>query len=519
MGKPKQWLIGAIAVAAVLPPVLAATVLGVPAHLLLTPQGIANAAREFWRIVGPGGQLHPAYFLEHKGHLVIEGLLAVIIMYLFLQHSFKPKARSEEPLTEKEIDQLCKEWKPEPLVPTLAEQDKLRTRVVTGYQGKHVVVDGKKALDLATFNFLNLGNNANQLEVARKTVDKYGVGSCGPRGFYGTIDVHLHLESALAKFMGTDEAIIYSYDIATASSVVPAFANRRDVLVVDELCSFPIQQGALLSRAQVLWFKHNDMADLERLLKQVDADDKRKKKPLNRRIILVEGVYGNVGDLAPLRQLYELKEKYKWRLMVEETHSFGVLGKTGRGAVEHAGLRPDQVEIICGSMGTVLGSVGGFCVGSNEIVEHQRLSGLGYCFSASLPPYLATAAHASLDTLADKGPSLLGALRKNAAAMRRELKKVPGWVVAGGGDAEVSPLIHLHLAKPPADARAHEELLHNLAAHMLKSSGVMVTVPVYSCLERSPPPPGLRMCVSAALEDADITAAVNALKKATKELV
>lgn len=101
MARPAHFLIGMASIVAIIPPALAATVLGVPVNLLLTPQGIGDVVREFWRIVGPGGQLHPAYFLEHKGHLVVEGLLAVIIIYLFLQHSFKPKARSEEPLTEK----------------------------------------------------------------------------------------------------------------------------------------------------------------------------------------------------------------------------------------------------------------------------------------------------------------------------------------------------------------------------------------------------------------------------------
>jgi len=277
----------------------------------------------------------------------VEALLVVVIAYLFLQHSFKPHPRSEDPLTEKDIQNLCREWEPEPLVPKLKEHEEgFKTKVLTGASGIHATVDGRTVLNLASANMLCLGGTADMTETARDTIEKYGVGSCGPRGFYGTIDVHLQLEDQLAQFMGTDECIIYSFDIATVASIVPAFASRKDIIIADECCSFPIQQGIELSRASVHYFKHNDVADLERILISVDESERKQKKPLNRRLIIVEGIYATRGDMAPLDKIYEIKEKYKYRLLVEESFSFGVLGRTGRGACEHFGLKPKQV---CGS--------------------------------------------------------------------------------------------------------------------------------------------------------------------------
>ncbi|KAL6753741.1 pyridoxal phosphate-dependent transferase [Haematococcus lacustris] len=492
---------------------------GVDGVLVPGVKQLAHAARDFWAFIGPGGTLHPAYFLEHKGHIVVEALLLAIICYLFLQHSFKPRAKSEDSLTEREIDQLCREWQPEPLVPSLPEHDVPKSRLISGYDGKYIIADGCKALNLATFNFLNLSGTAEQLSVAHAAVDKYGVGSCGPRGFYGTIDVHLQLEAELAQFMGTAQAIMYSYDIATVSSIIPAFANRKDTLVVDECCAFPIQQGAVLSRASLHYFKHNDMADLERILQAIEVQERKDRKPLTRRMIVVEGIYSNTGELAPLTQLLALKNKYKYRLLVEESNSFGVLGKTGRGATEHWGVDPGQVDVVCASLGNSLGSVGGFCVGTEETVEHQRLSGSGYCFSASLPPYLAVAASSALATLKTSGAPLLARLRSNAGSLRRELRQLAAFKLVEGPGTEVSPLIHLHLTQAPKDRAAAQALLQRIADHALHKSGVLVAVPQYAAIERTKPRPSIRLCCSSELEDADITAVASALKAAARSIL
>lgn len=165
------------------------------------------------------------------------------------------------------------------MVPAVSPEDELPDPpTVEQWESSHwVTVSGRRALNLTTADFLGLGSDPGVLAAARATVERYGVGSCGPRGFYGTFDVHLDLERDLAKFMGEEEAIIYSYDIATVASVIPAFASRADVLVMDEGCGYPVQQGAKLSRARVYTFKHNDADDLAALLARLEAEERRER--------------------------------------------------------------------------------------------------------------------------------------------------------------------------------------------------------------------------------------------------
>ena len=218
----------------------------------------------------------------------------------------------------------------------------------------YVTVDGKKLLNMECTDFHGLLTKREIQDACHKCIEKYGVGSCGPRAFYGTVDVHLQLEEHIAKFAGVQESIIYSFDIAMLPSVLPAFANRKDVIVVDEAVHYPTQNGCHLSRAQICTFKHNDMADLENVLIDIDRKHKLEKKPLNRRFILVEGIYHTSGDVAPLDEVYRLKCTYKYRLIVDESLAFGVLGKTGRGACEHFGLAPNQVDIVTASLSNSL---------------------------------------------------------------------------------------------------------------------------------------------------------------------
>lgn len=496
----------------------------VPAARQAAPQLalLHTAAVDAWTLVAPGGELHPAAFIKHKGHLLVEGLLLVVISALLLQGSTQPKGGKEDRLTEKEVQELCEEWEPEPLYPSLPpEQRDWKEPVISSQVGTQVVVNGKKALNFASLNFLGLAGLEDVRDACRATIHKYGVGSCGPRGFYGTIDVHLQLEERLARFMGTEEAILYSYDLATLPSILPAFASKKDLIICDEGVNYAIQNGAHLSRATVLYFKHNDPTDLERLLQAQEEADRRHRKPLNRRFIVVEGIYANTGDLAPLDRLRELKEHYRYRLVVDESVSLGVLGRTGRGAAEHYGFAADDLEIVCGSMSNTLGSIGGFCAGDREMVDHQRLSGLGYCFSASLPPFLATAGVCALDHLEAEGPDLMAALRRNAATFRRLAADIPGLAVVGGEEAQVSPLVHLALHPKPAPEEydAGDARLQRVVDECLGREGVLVARARYSKLERVRPQPSIRVAVTAQHTEADLQKAVAALKSACKRVL
>jgi len=211
----------------------------------------------------------------------------------------------------------------------------------------------------------------------------------------------------------------------------------------DECVSFAIQKGIDASRSRVVYFKHNDMRDLEdKLLQQQQADVKNPKKAAKtRRFLIAEGIYINTGELCPLRELVELRKRYKLRLFLDETVSFGTIGKHGRGLTEFLGVDKTEIDLISASLETSVGSVGGFCVGSHFIVEHQRLSGLGYCFSASQPPFLTQAAICALNIF-EKQPQIFEQLNDVAEKVNKQFQKLSCFTLSGHA---VSPVKHLRL--------------------------------------------------------------------------
>eukprot|EP00899_Mesostigma_viride_P001408 jgi/Mesvir1/11268/Mv01068-RA.1 len=437
-------------------------------------------------------------------HILIELFLLVVIGYLFLQKSYKP----QRALTEKEIDQLCAEWQPDSLHPPLKKwQETCDPPIIKGAcTPRCTLEDGREAVNLVSFNYLGMLMEPHVQETVLKGIDKYGCGSCGPRGFYGTIDVHVDLEKRLAQFMGTEEAILYSYGMATVSSTIPAFAKAGDLIICDAGANFAIQTGLVLSRSTFKFFKHNDVADLERVLLQVAAEDKAKKRALNRRFIVIEGIYHNHGDIAPLPEIIALKERFCYRLIVDESHSFGVLGATGRGISEHFGVPTTKLDIITAAMGHSLASVGGFCCSTHVVVDHQRLSGLGYVFSASLPPYTAFASLAALDIL-EKEPARLKALAANATLVHKGLSKLKGMVLVG--DA-ISPVKHLRLAKPSGNEDTDVVCLQAILKEAL-GKGVLLAQAKHTPQDTMAPGPSIRVCISSAHTQAELKAACKAI--------
>lgn len=249
----------------------------------------------------------------------------------------------------------------------------------------------------------------------------------------------------------------------------------------------------------VVTFRRNDMAHLEAVLQRVVVAGR--KKPLNRRFIVVEGVSVHRGDVAPLAEIAALKRQYKFRLAVDETLSFGVLGANGRGAAEAAGLAPGDVEIITGSLGTGPGSAGGFCVGSRVMVDHQRLSGSGYCFSASLPPVLAVGATAALEVFEGDCEGILTRVADAARALRAEVRGVSGLrdLAAGGGvgDAAGSPVVVAVLAARRESAAEEVRVLAAIREGLLER-GALVELQRPGVLDGGQVQPALRMLATAA---------------------
>lgn len=454
----------------------------------------------------------PAY------HLIFEAMLIIWIVKLMFSKAYAP---DKTILTEKEKEDLINEWQPEPLVPDVPDDHPLlqamNNNIITGRPDKVMVINGKKVKNMASMNFLGLLGDASIEEAAQKALNKYGVGSCGPRGFYGTMDVHLELEDRLAKFMNTEEAILYSYGFSTIASAIPAYSKRGDVIFVDKGVCFAIQKGLIASRSHIKYFEHNDMNDLERLCLEQQKEDKRlpKKAKVTRRFLVVEGLYAKHGDICPLPQLIEMKWKYKLRIIVEESFSFGVLGKTGRGVTEHFGINIDQVDLMAACLENAIGGAGGFCCGKKYIVDHQRLSGLGYCFSASLPPMLASGAIQSLNII-ENDPGLLSRLRENCERIHKQLSKIEGMRVFGD---PLAPCKHLSLLEPSDDRDIDNRTLEKIAQEAL-SNGLAVTPARYLeneeyCL----PPPSIKIAVNVKFTDEEIDECMSILSEACRKVL
>jgi len=480
---------------------------------------------------------------DNPVHLLVETTLIVLILYILIKRP-TPKKTKVETLPSSVVQELIDEFEPEPLCPPMDKGAEmiLEDRIVLeGKAKKYTKVRGveEPVLNMVTFDFLGIGQRDEIKQAATKALDKYGCGSCGPRGFYGSIDVHVYLEQHLAKYFGTEEAIVYSDAASTLSSSIPAFSNRADLLVVDDGCNDPIMTGVNLSRSRVLFFKHNDMKDLESILEKIDEEDKRLNRKPQRRFIIVEGLYRNYGDIAPLPELMELKEKYKWRIYVDESHSIGVFGKGGRGVHEHFGIPSKDIDLLISALSTTLSSVGGFCVGSREVVEHQRLSGSGYCFSASSPPFVSTCASAGIEIMTNEADKMIPKLQKNAKFFNAKVNDCSDGRLVTTSNPE-SALVHIRLGSEyrHADGRnsyteetrcAEESVLREIVREV-KKKGYLLCVSNYivaassrKAVGKNPPqalpPPSIRAVVTTLQTEDELESVAKALAEIAKRVV
>jgi len=321
-------------------------------------------------------------------------------------------------------------FKPEPLVPRTVNTSKLASSHLEAV----TTVEERQAKDMRRFDplgYVAAPSKAAQ-EAIEKTMDVYGFGACGPRGFYGTTKPHLELEQSIKSFLGVDSAIVYSAGAVTISSVLPALVQPGDKVIVEKETSLGVKAGLRLCKSDVHWVPHNDLAAIEATLKKLaeaaEANKKRKDGKATekkRTFLVIEALNQRTGAVAPLAELVELKEKYGALLLLDETLSFGTLGAHGRGLCEFADVSASRVDAIVGSLEHAVANVGGFCAGRMRLVEHQRLAGAGYCYSASSPPSSCAAAQAVIEELATKpeGEKRLKQLRENAEALHDGLSE------------------------------------------------------------------------------------------------
>ncbi|KAI8976903.1 pyridoxal phosphate-dependent transferase [Pilobolus umbonatus] len=462
--------------------------------------------------------------------IALELFLVFFAIKYMLSKKYKPNDNNVV-LTAKEVDDLVEEWQPEPLAPKLSSYDRFNLEkipIVVGAQSAKTKVIGhtKPLMNLATTNYLNLIASEQIREKAIYTLKNYGVGSCGPPGFYGTIDVHMELEKDIAKFLGTEDAIIYAQGFSTISSVIPAFAKRGDYLVVDDGVSFAIQKGVQISRSIIRYYKHNDMEDLERVLNDVQHEHVKNKKRLTRRFIVSEGLSANYGDIAPLDKLVELKKKFKYRLILDESQSIGVLGHRGAGLTDLYNIDAKEVDMIVGSLSNAICGSGGFCVGNVEIVDHQRLSGSAYCFSASMPAMLAVSASEAFRII-EQQPNLLKELAERVSSFRQVLthKSLEPFVYLEAADINSPvPFFHIriknsylksHSAGEEKVSRESEERLLQDVVDECAYQGVLLTRAKYVYeQEQNCPKPSIKICITIGLTKKENDKAAGIVKAA-----
>jgi glycine C-acetyltransferase len=317
-------------------------------------------------------------------------------------------------------------------------------RTLSSPQGAWLVVDGKRALNFCSNNYLGLANHARIVQAARDSVDRYGVGPAAVRTIAGTMDLHLDLEQRLAAFKGVEAAITFQSGFTANLAAIPALVGKEDAILSDELNHASIIDGSRLSGARILRYAHCDPADLERVL-----SENRASYP--RILVITDGVFSMDGDLAPLDQIYEVTKKYNAILMVDDAHGEGVVGKGGRGIVDHFGLH-GKVDVEVGTLSKAFGVVGGVVAGDPLVVEWLRQRGRPFLFSSAMTVPDVAACLAAVDIL-EESTELVDKLWDNTRYFKAEMKKL-------GFDTgkSVTPITPVMLGEAPLAQQFSREL-------------------------------------------------------------
>ena len=259
--------------------------------------------------------------------------------------------------------------------------------------GSRVVVGGREMGMYASYSYLGLIGHPRINAAAKAAIDKFGTGTNGVRLLAGTLTIHTELEETIAAFKHAEAAITYSSGYVTNLTVISSLMGRGDFVISDKLNHASIVDGCLMSGAEFRRFKHNDMVELERRLQQTPSDVAK--------LVVADAVFSMDGDVLDLPSTVELCKKYNAWLMIDEAHSVGVLGKTGRGIEEHFGLG-DVVDIKMGTLSKTIPSVGGYVAGKKELVQYLRHASRAFIFSAALPPAQAAAANEAFKVILDE---------------------------------------------------------------------------------------------------------------------
>jgi glycine C-acetyltransferase/8-amino-7-oxononanoate synthase len=303
-----------------------------------------------------------------------------------------------------------------------------RTRLVSGPQGPHVLLDGKPVLLLCSNNYLGLADHPRVREAAADAAMRWGVGAGASRLVSGTMTIHRRLEERLAEFKGRESALLFGSGYLANAGTVAALARPGDVIFSDAHNHASLIDGCRLSRAEVFVYEHGDIDHLAWGIEQADGRGA---------LIVTDSVFSMDGDVAPLTEIVELAQRQGIRTLVDEAHGTGALGPGGRGALADEGLE-DQVDVIVGTLGKALGSYGAFVACDRRMSRYLVNAARTFIFSTALPPPAVAAALTALDLLLER-PERVQRLAANAAVLRRELER-EGFDVAGSA-TQIIPLL------------------------------------------------------------------------------
>ena len=308
-----------------------------------------------------------------------------------------------------------------------------RLRVLEGEQKPVCTFDGRVVINLASNNYLGLTTHKALRKAAIEAVREYGAGAGAVRTIAGTMKLHMELEEQIARFKNVEACVVFQSGFTANAGTVAAVLGKEDLIVSDELNHASIIDGARLSKATIKVFRHKDVSDCERILQEHANWDGRK-------LIISDGVFSMDGDIAPLPKLCDLAEKYNCIMMVDDAHASGVLGRSGRGTVDHLNCH-GRVHIQVGTLSKAIGAMGGYVCGSRSLIDFLYLRARPFLFSTSHPPATVAACQAAFSLLdSSEGERLVKKLWANTKFFKRELKK-HGFSFAGSE----TPIIPIHV--------------------------------------------------------------------------
>ncbi len=310
-----------------------------------------------------------------------------------------------------------------------------KLRILEDQQAPVCHYDGREVINLASNNYLGLANHPRLIEASLKATKELGVGSGAVRTIAGTMRIHMDLEEKIARFKNVEACVVFQSGFAANAGTVSAILGKEDFILSDELNHASIIDGARLSRAKIKVFRHKDVDHCEELLKEIANEPGHK-------LVITDGVFSMDGDIGPVNKLAALAEKYGAIMMVDDAHASGVLGRNGRGSIDHFGMH-GRVDVQVGTLSKAVGSLGGYVCGSKDLIDYLYHRARPFLFSTSHPPSVAASCIAAFDIL-ETEPERIDRLWKNTRYFQGELKRVGfniGGVNTPATETPITPVI------------------------------------------------------------------------------